>query len=144
MLLHVHTQGGIQTAKSFCTAAELIIVNGVRGERFFDSGCTRDSCRGIDGGGSVIDFFACSAEIFVQLQSLHIDEKTHFSDHNKLSLLWTGSSSVSRTPTPHDTQVRQQPGADGPKGWCFIGSLTEDARLKVADRVALDSRFKEV
>ena len=52
-------------------------MNGVRGERIFDSGCTRDSCRDIDGGGSVIDFFACSAEICGQLQSLHIDEKTH-------------------------------------------------------------------
>ena len=52
-------------------------MNGARGERFFDSGCTLYSCRDIDGGGSVIDFFACSAEICGQLQSLHIDEKTH-------------------------------------------------------------------
>ena len=101
---------------SLCTAAELIIVNGVRGEKFFDSGCTRDSCRAIDGGGSVIDFFACSAEIFGQLQSLHIAEKTHFSDHNKLLLSWMGSSSASRAPTVQDAQARKQIVADGPKG----------------------------
>ena len=129
---------------SLCIAAELIIVNGVRGEKFFDSGCTRDSCRAIDGGGSVIDFFACSAEIFGQLQSLHVSEKTHFSDHNKLLLSWTGSSSVSRAPTSQDTQARQQIVADGPKGWCFVGSLNEDAKLKFAERVASDSRLKEV
>ena len=75
---------------------------------------------------------------------IHIDKKTHLSDHNKLLLSWTGSSLVSRTPTPHDTQVRQQPGADGPKGWCFVGSLTEDAKLKFAERVTLDYRLKEV
>ena len=41
---------------SKCTAAELIIVNGVRGERFFDSGCTRDSFRDIDGGDLLSTF----------------------------------------------------------------------------------------
>ena len=77
------------------------------------------------------------------MQSLHIAEKTHFSDHSKILLSWTGSSSVSRAPTSQGTQARQQIVADGPKGWCFVGSLTEDAKLKFAERVALDSRMKE-
>ena len=127
-----------------CIAAEPSIVNGVRGETVFDSGCTRASCSAIDGGGSVIDFFACSAEIFGQLQSLHIAEKTHFSDHNKLVLSWTGSSSMPRAPTSQETKARQRIVEDGPRGWCFVGSLTEDAKLKFAERVALDSRLKEV
>ena len=49
-----------------------------------------------------------------------------------------------RAPTTQETQARQRIVEDGPKGWCFVGSLTEDAKLKFAERVALDSRLKEV
>ena len=72
---------------SLCTSAELVIVNGVQGDRFFDSKCTRDSNRSRDGGGSAIDFFACSIEIFQNLQSLHIGEESRFSDQQIDALL---------------------------------------------------------
>ena len=122
--LHTRRNSNGKEFLSLCIAAELIIImlnyckgllNGARGEKFFDSGCTRDSCRANDGGGSAIDFFACSAVIFGQLQSLHIAEKTHFSKHNKLMLSWTRSSSVSRaprhkTPEPGSKSSQMDPG----------------------------------
>ena len=125
---------------SLCTSAELVLVNGLQGDRFFDSKCTRDSDRSRGGGGSVIDFFACSIEIFENLQSLHIDEKSRFSDHNKLLLSWSGQmNSPVIVGGDHGWGAQkfssQQCVADGPKGWCFRGSLSEAANIRSVEEL---------
>ena len=124
-------------------------MNGVQGDRFFDNKCTRDSTRSIDGGGSAIDFFACSIEIFESLQSLHIDEKSHFSDHQKLMLSWSGLTNWPDTVGGAQVAGAQDNSrykcvANGPKGWCFLGSLSEAAKHNFCRGVALDSRLQEV
>ena len=89
------------------------------------------------------------SKFFENLQSLHIDEKSRFSDHNKLMLSWSGQmNSPVIVGGDHGWGAQkfssQQCVADGPKGWCFRGSLSEAAKHTFCRRVALDSRLHEV
>ena len=78
--------------------------------------------------GSVIDYVACTPEVFAALLSLRVLEQSPHSDHNALHLRWNGRKHI----TP-DTPVSNGIDPDrylssGVEGWCFLGALNESHR----------------
>ena len=94
--------------------------------------------------GGVIDYVACTPEVFTALLSLKVLEKSTHSDHNVLCLRWT----VRKRITPA-AQVSNEINPDrylsaGVEGWCFLGALNESHRDEFRYRVSADPRLHEV
>ena len=94
--------------------------------------------------GSVIDYVACTPEVFAALLSLRVLEQSPHSDHNALHLRWNGRKHI----TP-DTPVSNGIDPDrylssGIEGWCFLGALHESHKEEFRYRVSADPRLHEV
>ena len=114
----------------------------IAGSKKFDRKCTRDSTR-VD-GGSVIDYFAASPNVFARLSSLQVITDYDYSDHNAVSLSWFGTPSTEielSVPRPIDPSAELR---IGPKLWCFIGTLCEEKRNDFVAQIVTDSRLNEI
>ena len=112
-------------------------MNGVTtGSKNFDSSCTRNSAR--VAGGSVIDYVAASPNVFASFDNLEVVPPVS-SDHNALVFGWYGkplSSSLPTRPMHSSCELR-----DGPEGWCFLGSLSEELQNDFVARLMVDPRL---
>ena len=124
---------------SLCQSCELVLVNGVTtGSKNFDSSCTRNSTR--VAGGSVIDYVAASPNVFASFDNLEVVPPV--SSDNKLVFGWYGkplSSSLPTRPMHSSCELR-----DGPEGWCFLGSLSEELQNDFVARLMVDPRLGQI
>ena len=129
----------------------------VAGSKHLDGSWTRDSHR-ID-GGSVIDYFVASPNIFARLSNLQVISHYGHSDHNVVTLGWHGKPSPECSPS--HVPLSELSSADGmsvpgmaideqaelrvgPNGWCFLGSLSEDERNDFVARIVIDPRLSGI
>ena len=94
--------------------------------------------------GGVIDYVACTPEVFTALLSLKVLEKSAHSDHNALYLRWTGRKHIAP-----DAQVSNEINPDrylssGVEGWRFLGALNESQWEEFRYRISADPRLHEV
>ena len=96
--------------------------------------------------GSVIDYVACTPEVFTAILILKILEKSTHNDHNKLYLRWTGRKHIAPDSV---TQISNEINPDrslSPRveRWCFLGELNESNRDEYRYRVSTDPLLHEV
>ena len=110
-------------------------------------------------GGSVIDYFVASPNIFARLSNLQVISHYGHSDHNVVTLGWHGKPSPECSPS--HVPLSELSSADGmsvpgmaideqaelrvgPNGWCFLGSLSEDERNDFVARIVTDPRLSGI